>query len=178
MLSVRGNHDDIVIDQYLNVIKVDPASLREKNEWIKQLTQQEVDFLIKLPYSISIPCLNSLVVHAGILPGVLLQDMHPRDLVSMRNVISKVDPVSGATILTATKEIDEGVPWAKTWKGPETVYFGHDARRKFQQEPFAVGLDTGCVYGRQLTGIFIHGKRKGLVIKVPSAKAYVSVEKD
>ncbi|WVW78657.1 hypothetical protein I302_100617 [Kwoniella bestiolae CBS 10118] len=44
---------------------------------------------------------------------------------------------------------------------PVTVIYGHAAGRGLDIKPFSKGIDTGCVYGRQLT-ILVLGDLKGL----------------
>lgn len=50
--------------------------------------------------------------------------------------------------------------WHELHKGPELIVFGHDAKQGLFRKtmpsgrPICVGLDTGCTYGRQLTGYF------------------------
>ena len=51
------------------------------------------------------------------------------------------DPLPGAPFM----------PWDHWYKGPQTVVFGHWARRGLVTGARVRGLDTGCVYGGALT---------------------------
>jgi Calcineurin-like phosphoesterase len=100
-----------------------------------------------------------LVVHGGLVPGVPLEQQTRDHLLNLRSITAEGQP---------TKRID-GAPWASLWRGPEHVVFGHDAVRGLQQHPFATGLDTGCVYGRELTALVLPA---GELISVPALRGY------
>ena len=152
-----------------------------KYEWAKELTDEQLNFLIQLPYTIrfnvtsnqtviigrrSESSMNlkskilklisfSCTVHAGLVAGLPLEKHDPYDLVHMRNIVFE-DYYDGEGI-KPVKSNAVGSPWAPNWPGPEHVYFGHNSKLGFQQCEHATGLDTGCVKGLFLTGIFIKG---------------------
>lgn len=160
-LSVRGNHDEVVIKQYLLFESDGKSAIAEKNHWMTDLSRSQIDYLISMPYTITIPSLNALIVHAGIVPEVELDRQSLNDMVGMRNLV--IDQQSGQ-VLSATHDDTVGVEWVSRWSGPLHVYFGHDAKRKLQKTQFATGLDTGCVYGNSLTALFIYGPRSGTYV--------------
>jgi bis(5'-nucleosyl)-tetraphosphatase (symmetrical) len=172
-LSVRGNHDELVINEYHKWHKCDDLGfttnekhIREGNEWMLQFSKEEMNYLVSLPYTIRIPSLSAIIVHAGLCPGVELENQAIHDMMTMRNVTEKDG------VFVASQRATDGYAWASKWNGPDHVYFGHDAKRKLQKHAFATGLDSGCVYGNALTAIFIMGPRKGQFISLSAAKVY------
>ncbi|CAM9160196.1 unnamed protein product [Choristocarpus tenellus] len=132
------------------------------------VSSEDVTWLSELPYTLSFPSLGFLVVHAGLVPGVPLEEQRPWDMVTMRNVLEQ--EVEGGRSYQTLETSTEGVAWAKAWRGPQHVYFGHDAKRGFQQEAFATGLDTGCLYGKSLSAVIVPG---GRVVAVQAKDEYV-----
>lgn len=66
--------------------------------------------------------------------------------------------------------------WWNSYTGPRPVIFGHDARqglvrKERDEQPYVLGLDTGCVYGGKLTGYIIE---KDELVQIPARKAYKS----
>jgi hypothetical protein len=75
-----------------------------------------------------------ILVHAGIAPGKRPEQCTRAELTEIRMV--------------------DGRPWFDAWPGPEIVVFGHWAQRGQVDLPLCKGLDTGCVYGGRLTGLW------------------------
>lgn len=110
-----------------------------------------MEWLRALPYTIAIPDMdNALVVHAGLVPGVSLEQQRRGDMTTMRNLVRDEERAGGWRAISKTSQ---GSGWVEEWRGPYKVYFGHDAKRGLQtSSSFAKGLDTGCCYGNCVGG--------------------------
>jgi predicted phosphodiesterase len=164
---VRGNHDDYVIKRGESGIKAQP--------WEAKLTEEDHRYLKSLPYTITMPSLKAMVVHAGIVPTKEITDQTEFDMMMMRNVVvSDEEEEDGAAAaaaaggggLKALIHEEEGRPWAQVWnevaqkkaaagESPPHIYFGHDAKRLMQRYEYATGLDTGCCYGKHLSAMLL-----------------------
>jgi diadenosine tetraphosphatase ApaH/serine/threonine PP2A family protein phosphatase len=160
--AVLGNHDAHVLRAVRGEAKVGPLhrAVAEK------LDAEDVAWLERRPLWLRLDAAADrphLVVHGGLVPGIPLEQQTRDHLLNLRSINSEGEP---------SKRI-EGAPWASLWRGPEHVVFGHDAVRGLQLHPFATGLDTGCVYGRELTALVLP---TGELVSVPAAHAYAPVK--
>ena len=69
-----------------------------------------------------------LFVHAGIRPGIPVQEQDERDLLWIREEF-----------------------YAYSGRFPKTVVFGHTPMREVLMDEDRIGIDTACVYGNKLT---------------------------
>ena len=104
-----------------------------------------------------------VVIHGGMVAGVPVEKQDREHLIAMRSITADGRP---------SKRI-EGTPWAALWTGPEHAVFGHDAIRGLQQHPLATGLDTGCVYGRELTALWLPAHQ---LVSVDARRAYAPMK--
>ena len=142
--AVLGNHDAAVLRMRRpgneRPVKAEHRSIGE------QLDEADWRWLEELPLTLRLEEHGVLVVHAGLYPGIPLAKQKRDHLLNLRSIAANGDPGYRAA---------DGDPWAIHWRGPEHVVFGHDAIRGLQRHAFATGLDTGCVYGRQLTALVL-----------------------
>jgi hypothetical protein len=157
--AVLGNHDDHVLRARRG------ESTKEAHVRVAAtLSQADADWLAARPLWLRLPGFDAphVVVHGGMVAGVPVEKQARENLLAMRSVTPDG---------RASKRI-EGAPWGALWKGPEHAVFGHDAVRGLQRHPLATGLDTGCVYGRELTGLLLPAHR---LVSVPARRAYAEM---
>lgn len=152
--SVLGNHDRAV----MRALRGEDVGLKPSQaECFRELNDESeryAEFLGALPLWFELG--EHLVVHAGVRPGVPLAQQNVEDLTELRT-------------LGQDRTSRDGVPWYEVYEGGETVLFGHWPSAQPRRGPRAIGLDTGCVYGYQLTAYLIEDDR---FISVAARRAY------
>ena len=138
--AVMGNHD-LALRRKWNGEDVDlKAAQKETHKELRAEKDVYAAYLNTLPFMIDLK--THLVVHAGIRPNVELHSQTTDDLTRMRT-------------LGADFESEEGTPWYHVYQGEKVVLFGHWPAPEPRRGPKAIGLDTGCVYGHNLTAYII-----------------------
>lgn len=148
---VQGNHEARFLKYWKQgKIPDEKPYDRETYEQLEPIFEQCMQFIDSWPLYLEEP--DFLVVHAGLDPRLgPLSRQRPHDLLNIRLL--------------------EGVnsPWFESYVGDKRIVFGHWARQVPVMRANAVGLDTGCVYGGELSAWVLP---EGRLVSVPSGRIY------
>lgn len=138
--AVIGNHDLALLRYW----RGEAVKLKESQERARVELEPERErfraYLNSLPLMIDLG--SHLIVHAGVRPHVALDAQSVEDLTELRT-------------LGEDRTSRDGIPWYEVYDGERIVLFGHWPAPEPRRAPRAIGLDTGCVYGHQLTAYII-----------------------
>jgi len=155
--SVVGNHDRKIRQK----LRGEAVRLtKDQRRVLKELgsdPDRYASFLRSLPFTIDLG--SHLIVHAGIRPGVELEKQMASDMTEIRTM--GADPPRR-----------RGLPWYSVYRGPQTILFGHWPAKRPRRAPYALGLDTGCVYGGTLTAFVIETAE---ILSVPARAKYAGM---
>ena len=145
---VRGNHEQRILDW--RATRTRPPAERVplgKLHLDVAHTLRPVDWVLfeASPLHVDLPEHGLRVVHAGLVPGLPIEQQDPGTLMRIRTVPQG----------PAARGESGPVLWGERYAGPPHVVFGHNAPAGLQLHAWATGLDSGCVYGGELTALVL-----------------------
>lgn len=144
---ILGNHEEKHLQQrHSKAEKLSPSHLFTR----ERLEPQHYEYFEKLPLFLRLPEFGAAVVHAGAFPGVPLEEQRPNHLLHIQHI----KPPALKSFWPSKAPVDHSF-WTNFWKGPEKLIFGHSVLDRPLVTQWAVGIDTGGVYGRGLTALVL-----------------------
>lgn len=160
--SVLGNNEERLLEylEYEKSNKKNPIDLDES--YIKNLKEKHKKYLASLPLYLKY---NSItIVHGGVQNHMNLKRLSKRD----KEIILRLrylDKNGGFLPLRHNEKITTF--WADIYDGHEGfIVYGHQPFDNVRFNKYAVGLDTGCVYGGKLSAAVFNGKDKPKIVQV------------
>ncbi len=176
-IVVRGNHEDRLLSWHraMNArargeFALAPDLGRLHTEIAQSLREEDWALLEETPVTHLLEENRTLVVHAGLVPGIPIESQDPGMMMRIRSV----------GVRGEARDHGGAIPWGARWVGPPHVVFGHAASLDAQVHPWATGIDTGCVYGGYLTAMVLRdheepppvAERASVLVSVPARRRY------
>lgn len=171
--SVLGNHEDRLLEVRAARRRGErgPRLSPSHSALYRELQESDWHALGNLPLYLDVDRPRIRLVHAGVVPGVPIDQQDRNNLLRMRSL----NPDG-----SASDRFSE-VTWASHYLGPPHLVFGHDARSGLQFHDSATGLDSGCVYGGWLSALVVPqgeeippvSERRSLVVSVRARQNYM-----
>lgn len=159
--SILGNHEDkhlAMRGKPIETLFEDHAATR------RVLAPEHLAWFVTLPLYVRLPEFGAVVVHAGVLPGLAIEQQPAHTLLHAQCLRPPA-----AKSYWPSKAPEGWTFWTNHWRGPERVIFGHTVLDRPLVTEWAVGIDTGCVHGRSLTAVVLPGWQ---IVSVPARADY------
>jgi len=163
---VMGNHDSALLDKFEIRLQGAEKEMKPDHKRILDALMPVVNELIPWLKDLSLYIEEErfLLVHAGINPQKELAGTAKDEFIAIRTW----PPIKGI----------EGPRWHDVYEPIRPLLiFGHDApqglliKRTKKGRPYLVGLDSGCVYGRQLSA-YIHEEDRVVQVESRQGRRY------
>jgi hypothetical protein len=144
---VLGNHEEKHLQQrHRAAEKLSPDHQKTRDA----LEERHFAYFASLPTFIRLPEFGAAVVHAGAFPGVPLEQQSQYHLCHLQHL----KPPAPKSYWPSKAPADTRF-WTHFWTGPERLIFGHSVLDRPLVTEWAVGVDTGAVFGRGLTALVL-----------------------
>lgn len=158
--SLLGNHEL----RLLNYRRTgDPTHLKKADyATLKQLSSQDWDYLATMPLTYAVPEHQTVLVHAGFLPGRAWKAQPAR-------VVTRIQVIGPDGEPHKRSAYPDRPHWSELWDGAPFVIYGHTPRPEPARQRWSIGIDTGCVLGGRLTACILSTRE---LVHVPAKEKY------
>lgn len=173
-VAVKGNHEHKLLGYHDYDGNGPPVLLGPQHiEITRQMSDEDWAWMRRMPHWCDLEEHSVRIVHAGVVPGLPIEQTPPDVLMTIRSLTSLGQPSA----------MRGGDMWATRYQGPPHVVFGHNALMNPQFHPDATGIDLGCVYGGFLAALVLQPhqhvpsvqSRASCLVTVPARKTYYPV---
>ncbi len=150
---ILGNNED----KFLNCINKKENCSDRFWSFAKDIKKKDIEFLKTLPYFLKMK--NITIVHGGIPLGVSLDKKLTKKELKELTLLRYYDKDLNSL---SWKDKDKMYKyWGELYDGREGfVVYGHQPFSKPRIDKYAIGIDTGCVYGGRLSAVIFKLKNK------------------
>ncbi|MES2692042.1 MAG: metallophosphoesterase [Verrucomicrobiota bacterium] len=158
--SLLGNHEL----RLLNYRRTgDPTHLKKSDyETLKQLNAKDWAYLATMPLTYSVPEMQTVLVHAGFLPGRPWRSQPAR-------IVTRIQVIGPDGEPHKRSDFPDHPHWSELWKAAPFIIYGHTPRPEPIRTRWSLGIDTACVLGGQLTACILPARD---LLQVPARERY------
>lgn len=175
---VMGNHEHKFMKWFRS--HGSNGDVYDPKGYYTKFSDADVNYIARMDNYIKID--NTIIVHAGLRPGVSLVNQTKDDMYYIRYMDVDSKFISLKKISRLGKAATGAHFWTESWTGPESIIYGHNVHS--YEDPLieevrpgvtCYGLDTGCCFGGRLTALVLETKE---VIQVQAKRTYYKSDFD